>query len=50
MLAKHSPVFETMLDLPVVPANETHDGVPFVRLPDGAEEVEGLLRVLYHES
>lgn len=28
---------------------EKYDGVPLVQLPDDAEEVESLLRVLYHE-
>ncbi|KAF8808346.1 hypothetical protein BYT27DRAFT_7097071 [Phlegmacium glaucopus] len=49
ILAKNSPVFETMLALPGAHANEMYDGVPLVQLPDGAEEVESLLRVLYHE-
>jgi hypothetical protein len=50
ILSKNSPVFETMFTLPAVDANEMYDGVPLVWLPDAAEEVESLLRVLYHES
>ena len=49
VLTKISPVFATMFTLPNVDANETYDGVPLVKLPDRAEEIESLLRVLYHE-
>jgi hypothetical protein len=49
VLSKNSPVFETMLTLPAL-SSEVYDGIPLVQLQDGAEEVESLLRVLYHES
>jgi BTB/POZ domain len=49
-LSKISPVFETMLTLPRKQTNETYDGVPSVDLPDDADAVESLLKVLYHES
>lgn len=49
ILAKSSPIFATMFTLPAADGNEMYDGVPLVRMPDGAEEVESLLQVLYHE-
>ncbi|KAG2352877.1 hypothetical protein BDR07DRAFT_1312116 [Suillus spraguei] len=52
VLSKNSPVFKSMFMIPGVQDREMekYDGVPLVQLPDGAEEVESLLRVLYHES
>ncbi|KAG2030072.1 hypothetical protein BDR03DRAFT_879239 [Suillus americanus] len=52
VLSKNSPVFKSMFMIPGVQEQEIekYDGVPLVQLPDGAEEVESLLRVLYHES
>jgi len=52
VLSKHSPVFKTMLELapPGTDANEMYDGAPLVVLPDPAEAVESLLRILYLES
>jgi len=49
MFVKHSAIFETMLTPPRANAKETYEGVPLVQLPDGAEKIESLLRVLYHE-
>ena len=49
ILAKSSPIFATMFTLPANNGNEMYDGVPLVRMPDGAEELESLLQVLYHE-
>ena len=49
MLAKLSPIFETMFGLPTNHAEEKFDGVPLVCMPDGADELESLLMVLYHE-
>ena len=52
LLAKQSPIFEAMLRLPQggsAPSIESYDGLPQVELPDGAREVESLLRILYHE-
>jgi hypothetical protein len=51
ILSKNSPVFRSMFMIPGVQDQEMekYDGVPLVQLLDGAEEVESLLRVLYHE-
>jgi hypothetical protein len=51
ILSKNSPVFRSMFMIPGVQDEEVekYDGVPLVQLPDDAEEVESLLRVLYHE-
>ncbi|EPQ50717.1 hypothetical protein GLOTRDRAFT_50102 [Gloeophyllum trabeum ATCC 11539] len=49
MLCKVSPIFADMFALPPSDANEFCDGVPVVRMPDGAEELEALLMFLYHE-
>jgi BTB/POZ domain len=50
MLSKFSPVFATMFTLPAGHTGETYDGVPMVYMPDAAEELESLLRLLYHET
>ena len=53
LLAKHSPVFKTMLSLPQrdpEPLGLTYDGLPLVELPDPSEKIESLLRILYHEA
>ncbi|KAG2070568.1 hypothetical protein BDR04DRAFT_1018505 [Suillus decipiens] len=52
VLSKNSPVFRSMFMIPGVQDHEMekYDGVPSVQLLDCAEEVESLLRVLYHES
>jgi BTB/POZ domain len=49
VLAKSSPIFATMFTLPASAGNEMYDGVPLVQMQDGAEELESLLQVLYHE-
>jgi hypothetical protein len=50
ILAKNSAVFDTMFTLPAATnANETYEGAPLVQLPDGAEDIESLLRILYHD-
>ena len=49
VLAKSSPIFATMFTLPAGDGNEMYDGVPLVQMLDGAEEVESLLKVLYHQ-
>jgi hypothetical protein len=50
MLSRISPVFATMFKLPPGDTVETHDGVPSVCLPDAADDIECLLKVLYHET
>jgi hypothetical protein len=49
MLSKVSPVFENMFTLPTGDAEEKFEGVPLVHMPECAEELESLLKVLYHE-
>ncbi|TDL17692.1 hypothetical protein BD410DRAFT_831408 [Rickenella mellea] len=46
MLAHHSPIFNDMFALPPVDTIETYDGANLVHMPDSAEDLEGLLRVL----
>jgi BTB/POZ domain len=50
VLARISPVFESMFTLPTGPAEEKYDGVPLLYLPDSADAVENLLMIVYHES
>ncbi|TFY80791.1 hypothetical protein EWM64_g3228 [Hericium alpestre] len=47
VMARNSPIFADMLSLPLSGAVESYDGVPFVRMPDPAEDLERLLQVLY---
>lgn len=49
ILAEHSPVFAGMLALPKGPnvGMQTYDGVPAVHLPDDAEDVASLFKLLY---
>ncbi|TDL27773.1 hypothetical protein BD410DRAFT_739026 [Rickenella mellea] len=52
MLSIHSYVFRDMFTLPPAADGsiETYDGVPIVHLPDSAEDMDGLLNVLYDPS
>ncbi|KZT25476.1 hypothetical protein NEOLEDRAFT_1065077 [Neolentinus lepideus HHB14362 ss-1] len=50
ILARISTVFADMLRLPTNGANEVYDGVPLVQMPDAAEDLESLLKVVYHEN
>ena len=47
MLAHHSPIFSDMLTLPNPSVVDAYEGVPTVDMPDKAEDVEDLLKVLY---
>ncbi|TDL14522.1 hypothetical protein BD410DRAFT_694288, partial [Rickenella mellea] len=49
MMAHHSSIFRDMfaLPIPVEDCNESYEGVHMVHMPDSAEDLEGLLRVLY---
>ncbi|TDL13444.1 hypothetical protein BD410DRAFT_903300 [Rickenella mellea] len=49
MMAHHSSIFRDMfaLPIPVEDFNESYDGASMVHIPDSAEDLEGLLRVLY---
>ena len=48
VMAYNSPVFCGMLNLPAHPeGQETHEGVPVVRVTDSAEEIHALLAALY---
>lgn len=47
MLSRFSAVFETMMTLP--PTNENYDGVPAVCMTDPADQIESLLKFMYHE-
>ncbi|KAH8114970.1 hypothetical protein DFH11DRAFT_1590720 [Phellopilus nigrolimitatus] len=56
VLARHSQVFAGMFTLPEVSefapgvrknANEMYEGVPFIVMPDSADEIEAMLHVLY---
>ena len=49
ILAKNSAVFGTMFSLPTADVNDTYEGAPLLQLVDGAEDIESLLRILYHE-
>ncbi|KAJ7232197.1 hypothetical protein B0H12DRAFT_1029079 [Mycena haematopus] len=51
MLSLQSPVFAAMFTLPSPDTNrDIYDGVPFVRMPDDARDIESLLKVLYNPS
>ncbi|KAF8195644.1 hypothetical protein K438DRAFT_1826289 [Mycena galopus ATCC 62051] len=51
MLSLQSPVFAAMFTLPPPDVNcDIYDGVPFVRMPDDAKDIESLLKVLYNPS
>jgi hypothetical protein len=50
VLSKNCPVFQDMLALPADGVNEIYDGVPLVRMPDSAEDLQSLLNVLYDPS
>ncbi|EPQ50723.1 hypothetical protein GLOTRDRAFT_50273 [Gloeophyllum trabeum ATCC 11539] len=50
MLCKVSPVFADMFTLPPSNVNESFEGSPVVRMPDGAEVLEQLLKILYQEA
>ncbi|KAJ7228445.1 hypothetical protein GGX14DRAFT_345544 [Mycena pura] len=51
MLSLQSPVFAAMFTLPHPAANrDLYDGAPFVHMPDDAEYIESLLKVLYNPS
>ncbi|TFY76615.1 hypothetical protein EWM64_g7398 [Hericium alpestre] len=48
IMAAHSPVFASMFSLPNAgTASEAYDGVPLVRMPDPAEDLQKLLEALY---
>ena len=47
LLSKHSEVFKDMFTLPPTAIMETYQGLPKVHLPDPAEDVRALLRMLY---
>ncbi|KAJ7284050.1 hypothetical protein C8J57DRAFT_1053191 [Mycena rebaudengoi] len=51
MLSLQSPVFASMFTLPHPHDNrDMYDGTPFVRMPDEAQDIESLLKVLYNPS
>ncbi|KAF7291045.1 BTB domain-containing protein [Mycena chlorophos] len=54
ILSLQSPVFSTMFTLPPTSAgnggHECYDGAPLVVMPDEAESIEALLKVLYDPS
>ncbi|TDL15825.1 hypothetical protein BD410DRAFT_796029 [Rickenella mellea] len=49
MLAHHSSIFRDMFAItaPLEDCNESYDGAHVVHMPDSAEDLEGLLKVLY---
>lgn len=48
ILAKHSPVFADMFDVPPVDEQEHYDGIPLVTMAgDKAEDWQRLLTILY---
>jgi hypothetical protein len=49
LLAKVSTVFESMFTIPNGDNVEKYDGAPLVVMNDGAEQLEMLLRMMYHE-
>jgi len=51
MLSRFSAVFDTMMTLPATNAstNENYDGVPAVCMTDPADQIESLLKFMYHE-
>ncbi|TFK45884.1 hypothetical protein OE88DRAFT_1068578 [Heliocybe sulcata] len=50
ILASVSPVFADMFTLPLPSENESHEGLPVVRMPDQADDLEMLLMILYHKT
>lgn len=50
VLSKASPIFADMFALPASNANELWGGQPFIRMPDSAEDLEEVLKILYHET
>lgn len=49
MLEYQSETFAAMLSLPMA-SQEFYDGVPFVHLPDNAEDLVSLLQIFYHQT
>lgn len=47
ILCLHSPIFRDMLALPAEGNTEKFDGVPLVRMPDSAVDLEAVLKALY---
>lgn len=47
ILSIHSPIFRDMLALPSGDNIEQFEGVPLVRLPDNASDIEAVLEALY---
>lgn len=47
ILCLHSPIFCDMLALPAEGNTEKFDGVPLVRMPDNAADLEAVLKALY---
>ena len=47
MLAHHSPIFSDMFALPSPSIADTYEGAPLVDMPDKAEDLADLLKVLY---
>lgn len=47
VLCLHSPIFRDMLALPAEDNTEKFDGVPLVRMPDSATDLEAVLKALY---
>ncbi|TDL17682.1 hypothetical protein BD410DRAFT_901352 [Rickenella mellea] len=50
MLSHHSVVFKDMLSLPPETTVEMYDNAPLVHMPDAAEDLESLLKVLYNPA
>lgn len=55
LLTHHSPVFATMFTLPLPGAaqqqgDEVYEGAPVVQMADRAEDLTGLLTLLYNPS
>jgi hypothetical protein len=42
-----SPVFEDILSLPQPPDSEIVDGLPMVEFPEGSEQLNSLISMLY---
>lgn len=49
VLVATSPVFRDMFSLPTGSSQEMYDGVPAVDMMDSGQDLECLLRVLYHQ-
>lgn len=47
ILCLHSPIFRDMLALPAEGNTEKFDGMPLVRMPDSAADLEAVLKALY---